>query len=67
MASELTARVWLMKGSCRSSASTAEQLGSTLSPVVMSAISGYYVALKFMWCSERFPSGQGINLPSYTT
>jgi hypothetical protein len=56
-----------MYGSCLSSASMAEQLGSGLSAIVMSAISGYYVALKFMWCSERFPSGQGINLPSYTT
>ena len=40
IASALEARVWLMKGSCLSRASTAEQLGNGSSPASASMISG---------------------------
>ena len=40
MASALAASVWLMKGSCLSRASTAEQLGNGSSPDSASMISG---------------------------
>src|ERR1700744_325232 len=44
IARALIASVWLMKGSCLSSDSTAEQVGSVSSPLEMSIISGYFSA-----------------------